>query len=421
MGSGRPVGVAAQAGRAVGHLLVHVGHVQAGDLADVAEDGDGVLGLVGVHVHAQGALVAHHQHAVAQALERRHERLALQAHAGHGEVGAVAEGRGAVLGQVVALHRGAAVGQLGRVAAAQGGHHAGDDDGQAVGAGVHDAGLLEHVQLLGAALDGLVGGVQRPLQDLGDELVLLLGRRLGAQPRRGDVGQVLGHAVGHGPHRAEHGALGRVAHRRVGGVGGAREGGGHQHRVHQLAGTRGQLLGRPAHDLGQDHAAVAAGAQQGGAGHGADQLLAADLVDHLAVEGVQLLEHGAHGHGHVVAGVAVGDGEHVQVVHLAPAALQLVQRGRHHAAEADQALVGHRRGSTPRAGLVSVRVPVGTPEYYAYFVTLSALRQRVQTYSREGEPFTSMRTFCRFGLKRRFVATIEWLRLCPNAGPFPQL
>jgi hypothetical protein len=22
-------------------------------------------------------------------------------------------------------------------------------------------------------------------------------------------------------------------------------------------------------------------------------------------------------------------------------------------------------------------------------------------------------------LKRRFVATMEWLRLCPNAGPFP--
>jgi len=24
------------------------------------------------------------------------------------------------------------------------------------------------------------------------------------------------------------------------------------------------------------------------------------------------------------------------------------------------------------------------------------------------------------GLKRRFVATIEWLRLLPNDGPFPQ-
>jgi hypothetical protein len=25
------------------------------------------------------------------------------------------------------------------------------------------------------------------------------------------------------------------------------------------------------------------------------------------------------------------------------------------------------------------------------------------------------------GSKRRLVATIEWLRLLPNAGPFPQL
>src|SRR5947207_9023925 len=31
-----------------------------------------------------------------------------------------------------------------------------------------------------------------------------------------------------------------------------------------------------------------------------------------------------------------------------------------------------------------------------------------------------MRTFCRFGLKRRRVATMEWLRELPNAGPLPQ-
>ena len=53
------------------------------------------------------------------------------------------------------------------------------------------------------------------------------------------------------------------------------------------------------------------------------------------------------------------------------------------------------------------------------FRTLPAFRQRVQTYSRRGAPSTEMRTFCRFALKRRLVATIEWLRLCPNAGPFP--
>ena len=36
-------------------------------------------------------------------------------------------------------------------------------------------------------------------------------------------------------------------------------------------------------------------------------------------------------------------------------------------------------------------------------------------------PFSSIRTFCRFGSKRRLVATIEWLRDWPNAGPLPQL
>jgi hypothetical protein len=30
-----------------------------------------------------------------------------------------------------------------------------------------------------------------------------------------------------------------------------------------------------------------------------------------------------------------------------------------------------------------------------------------------------MRTRWRFGLKRRFVATIEWLRLFPKDGAFP--
>ena len=45
----------------------------------------------------------------------------------------------------------------------------------------------------------------------------------------------------------------------------------------------------------------------------------------------------------------------------------------------------------------------------------------MQTYTRRGALPTRTRTFCRLGSKRRFVATIEWLRLCPKAGPFPQL
>jgi hypothetical protein len=32
-----------------------------------------------------------------------------------------------------------------------------------------------------------------------------------------------------------------------------------------------------------------------------------------------------------------------------------------------------------------------------------------------------MRTRWRFGSKRRFAATIEWLRWCPKLGFFPQM
>ncbi len=44
----------------------------------------------------------------------------------------------------------------------------------------------------------------------------------------------------------------------------------------------------------------------------------------------------------------------------------------------------------------------------------------MQTYARVGVAPTMIRTFWRFGLKRRFVATIEWLREFPNPGPLPQ-
>ena len=48
-------------------------------------------------------------------------------------------------------------------------------------------------------------------------------------------------------------------------------------------------------------------------------------------------------------------------------------------------------------------------------------RQRVQTYTRRVRAPSWIRTFWRFGLKRRRVAIIEWLREFPNAGPLPQL
>jgi hypothetical protein len=55
------------------------------------------------------------------------------------------------------------------------------------------------------------------------------------------------------------------------------------------------------------------------------------------------------------------------------------------------------------------------------FSTLPDFKQRVQTYARVGVPFRTTRTRWRFGLKRRFVATIEWLRLWPKLGCLPQI
>ncbi len=224
-----------------------------------------------------------------------------------------------------------------------------EDHGQAVGAGVHDARLAQDRELLGAALDGLLAGLERVLQHLGEKLVLLLGAGVGAEPASVHVGEVVRHAARHRPDGREHRALGGVADGRVGGVGGPRERGRDEDRIDELAGPRCELLGRPAHDLGEDHAGVAARPEQRRARHGADDLVAAAHVDRLAVHAVELLEHRLERERHVVARVAVGDREDVQVVDLLAAALELREGGGDDPSEAEQALVGHRRVLHQRA------------------------------------------------------------------------
>ena len=64
------------------------------------EDRDREVGLVGVHVHLQRLVVADDEHRVADLLEPRHERLAVEVVAGDREVRAVAEAARLVLGQV---------------------------------------------------------------------------------------------------------------------------------------------------------------------------------------------------------------------------------------------------------------------------------------------------------------------------------
>ena len=177
------------------------------------------------------------------------------------------------------------VGQL-AVLAAQAGDDAGQDQHQAVAAGVDDTGLAQHLELLGGAGDGSLAVLDRPLQHPGEDRVLLLFPDVAAEPLLVglEVGELAGERVGHLAEDGQHRPLGGLAHRVVGGVGGGGEGGGDEHRVDQLAGAAGELLGGAADDLAEDHAGVAARPHQRRPRQRLDQLGAADLVDRLAVE-----------------------------------------------------------------------------------------------------------------------------------------
>ena len=233
-----------------------------------------------------------------------------------------------------------------RLGAAQRGDDAGEDDREAVAARVDDAGVAQHGEQVGAALDAVLTGVERALEHRRDHRVLLLLRHALEQPRGVHVRDLTRDAVGHLAHHGEDRALGGLAHRAVGPLGGARHRRADQHRVDQLARPGDQLLGGAADQLGEDHAGVAAGAQQRGARHGVDDLVAADLVD-LALRGqaVELVEHRAQGQRHVVARVAVGDREHVEVVDLLAPGLELRKRALDDGAEADQARIGQGAGA----------------------------------------------------------------------------
>jgi hypothetical protein len=192
---------------------------------------------------------------------------------------------------------------------------------------------------------------------LTDASVLLLGRDLAPAHAEaalvvGQVREVVRDRRRHVAHDGEHRALGRLADRRVRALGGAREGGADEHRVDELAGAGGQLLGGAADELREDDAAVAAGAEQRGACDGLDDLVAPDLVDravNVHGQAVQLAEDGIERERHVVARVAVGDREHVQVVDLLPARLQVGERALHGHAEADETGVGHETTVSARA------------------------------------------------------------------------
>ena len=184
--------------------------------------------------------------------------------------------------------------ERGRLGAAQGGDDAGEDDRDPVAAGVDHAGLAQDRQQLGAALDRVLPGVERRLEDVGEHAVLLVVAGVGAQPRDRHVREIGDDAPGHLARDREHRALGGVADRAVGALGRAGHGRADEHRVDELARPRDQLLGRAANELGEDDARVPARAQQRGARDRVHDLVAPDLVDRavaaLALEPVELAD-----------------------------------------------------------------------------------------------------------------------------------
>ena len=114
-----------------------------------------------------------------------------------------------------------------------------------------------------------------------------------------------------------------------------------QPRVDQPARRARELLGGAADDLAQDHAGIAACAHHRGAGDRLDDLGPLRIPLGLLLEPLELGEDRAHRQRHVVAGVSVGDREHVQVVDLLAPLLQMRERDGDDAAEALDGRVGH--------------------------------------------------------------------------------
>ena len=59
--------------------------------------------------------------------------------------------------------------------------------------------------------------------------------------------------------------------------------------------------------------------------------------------------------------------------------------------------------------------------FYTARCTLPERRQRVQTFTRFGVPFTIARTLLMFGFQVRLERLCEWLTLIPKDTPFPQI
>ena len=276
------------------------------------EPAEHLVGAVGVHVHLEVGVHAHHQVAVAH---RGQEVLGLVDVDRVGvdqKLGAVAERRALPVVDLLDLDLWLEPAREGELVAELAGfarqrrHERVEEDRQAETAGVDHVVLLEHRQQLGGALDR----GERLLHHVLERLVaaeLLLAGVLGGR----------GAVLEHGEDRA----LDRLAHRLEGDLDRAAERAVDARGVH-LVGL-GRALAQAAQDLGGDDAGVAARAHERAGGDGAADLGAVGADGQRR----QVVDDRGKRQRHVGAGVAVGNGEHVEAVDLVLALVEHLARG----------------------------------------------------------------------------------------------
>ena len=290
-------------------LLAHVLYLDLEQRAVGQGHAQDVAGGVGVDVDLDYLVVVDQHHAVAYGSEPlAHTLRVAVVLAPADELGAVGEIDLALvefgkIGPVPGLGGGLRGGRGGyELLAAEHGQHGLEYEDVALAAGVHNSRALEH----GVEVDGIRQGLLRGLDGAGEhelQVAAVLGEFHGRARRYAEDG--------------EYGALGGLHDGLVRRVHAGGHGLGEEQGVGLAAAL--ELLGKAAEEQAEYDAGVAARAAQHGAGRGVRRGAEGGIVA-LA----ELRRRGAHGEGHVSAGVAVGDGEDVELVDELPV---LFQRG----------------------------------------------------------------------------------------------
>ena len=182
--------------------------------------------------------------------------------------------------------------------------HALEDDQDALTASVNDAGLLQNGQQIGGVVQSLLAGSHHHVPQGGH----ILGTAGGG---------FFGSHAGHG----QDGALGGLHDGLIGALDALLQG------FDDIVGGSFllalQRLGEAAEQQAGDNAGVAAGTAQHGGGSGLGGLAHGAAV----IQSFQLAHGCAHGHAHVGAGVAVRNGEDVQLVHAGALIVDVVGAG----------------------------------------------------------------------------------------------